>query len=102
MLEADTICAIATGTSEAAIGIVRLSGPRSEDLLRAACGGAELQPRRLSLALLRDPGSGELLDQALVCWLPGPHSYSGEDMAEVQGHGGQLNLQRLLRVFVSL
>ncbi len=102
MSEADTICAIATGPAEGAIGIVRLSGPRALPLLKDICGGGAFPPRRLRLVRIRHPRSGEIFDQALACFLPGPRSYSGEDMAELQVHGGLLNLRRILELLLEL
>ena len=83
----ETIFAVASGAGRAAICVLRISGPRSRDLLRHLCGGNP-PPRRASLRTLRD-GTGEALDQALVLWLPGPASYTGEDCAELHLHGGR-------------
>jgi tRNA modification GTPase len=66
---------------------MRISGPASGELLDALCGGRP-EPRRASLRRLRD-GAGEVLDQAMVLWLPGPRSYSGEDSAELHLHAGR-------------
>src|SRR5215208_5956676 len=83
----DTIFAAATGFGRAALSVVRLSGPQTRFILDTIA--APVPPaRRLSLRRLRDPGSGEVLDQGLVAWMPGPHSFSGEDQAELHIHGG--------------
>src|SRR5215207_5251874 len=83
----DTIFAIATGFGRAALSVVRLSGPQTRLILDRIA--APVPPaRRLSLRRLRDPGSDEVLDQALVAWMPGPNSFSGEDQAELHIHGG--------------
>jgi tRNA modification GTPase len=83
----DTIFALATGFGRAALSVVRLSGPQTRFILDTIA--APVPPaRRLSLRRLRDPGSGEVLDQALVAWMPGPNSFSGEDQAELYIHGG--------------
>lgn len=83
----DTIFALSSGAPPAAIGVVRLSGARAGDALIALCG-TRPAPRRASLRSLRD-GEGALLDEALVLWLPGPGTATGEDMAELHCHGGR-------------
>src|SRR3712207_5571765 len=83
----DTIFAPASGFGRAAIAVLRISGPATRSVLERMAGGVP-EPRRLALRRLRDPGSGEVLDQALVAWLPGPHSFTGEDQAELHIHGG--------------
>lgn len=83
----DTIFALASGRGRAAIAVIRLSGPKAGPTLRALTGGLP-PPRRAILAELRDPADGALLDRALVLWLPGPRSYTGEDSAELHLHGG--------------
>jgi tRNA modification GTPase len=82
----DTIFAPATGFGRAAVAVIRISGPQASALLHAIAGNLP-EPRRLSLRRLRDPRSGEALDQALVAWMPGPNSFSGEDQAELHLHG---------------
>lgn len=98
----DTICAVATPRGDGAIGVVRLSGPRALSWLRAVSGRVGFEARRVSLVEIADPASGETIDRALVCWMPGPRSYTGEDLVEVYGHGGALNMARLLELFASL
>jgi tRNA modification GTPase len=82
----DTIFAPATGFGRAAVAVIRISGPQTSAFLHAVAGNLP-EPRRLSLRRLRDPQSGEPLDQALVAWMPGPNSFSGEDQAELHLHG---------------
>ncbi|MBB2960332.1 tRNA uridine-5-carboxymethylaminomethyl(34) synthesis GTPase MnmE [Methylobacterium sp. R2-1] len=83
----DTIFAPASGFGRAAVAVVRISGPVAGAALDLLAGGRP-EPRRLSLRRLRDPDSQEILDQALVAWLPGPATATGEDMAELHLHGG--------------
>lgn len=87
MTEIETLFAPASGFGRAAVAVIRLSGSAARDVLIALCGTLP-SPRRLSLRTLRDPGDGTDLDRALVAWLPGPNTYSGEDMAELHLHGG--------------
>lgn len=82
----DTIFAPASGSGRAAVSIVRLSGPGSANILVALTRGALPEPRRLVLRALRDP-SGEMIDRAMVVWLPGPATFTGEDQGEIQCHG---------------
>lgn len=82
----DTIFAVATGFGRAALSVIRISGPQASSILCAMAGNVP-EPRRLSLRHLRNPQSGEALDQALIAWMPGPNSFSGEDQAELHLHG---------------
>jgi tRNA modification GTPase len=83
----DTIFALASAPGRAAVAIVRLSGPAAAAALQALTG-ARPGTRRPSLKTLRQPTDGAPLDQALVLWFPNPHSYTGEDVAELHLHGG--------------
>ncbi|MBV8578355.1 MAG: tRNA uridine-5-carboxymethylaminomethyl(34) synthesis GTPase MnmE [Acetobacteraceae bacterium] len=84
---ADTIFAIASGAGDAAIAMMRVSGPGSGSVLDSLCDGRP-PPRRAVLRSVRD-ADGEELDRAIVLWMPGPRTYSGEDMAELHLHGGR-------------
>src|SRR6478736_6754195 len=84
----DTIFALSSGRPPAAIAVVRISGPRAGDALTALAGRLP-EPRKAALARVRDPGSGEVIDEALALWFPGPNSETGEDVAELQLHGGR-------------
>jgi tRNA modification GTPase len=85
----DTIYALATPPGRGAVAVLRLSGPQTRDAL-AGLGVGEIEPRRASLRrLLRPSSPDDLLDEALVLWFPGPGSYTGEDSAELQLHGGR-------------
>lgn len=90
----DTIAALATAPGRAAIAVVRLSGPQTRRILNAL-DARSLRPRRLSLKRLK-AASGEPLDEALVVWLPGPASYTGEDSAELHLHGGRAIIDAVL------
>jgi tRNA modification GTPase len=83
----DTIFALSSGAPPAAIAVVRISGPASSAAL-AALAGRVPPERRAVAATLRD-GAGEVLDRALVLWLPGPGTATGEDTAELHLHGGR-------------
>jgi len=83
----DTIFALATAPGRAAVAVMRVSGPGAGACLDQLCGSRP-PPRRASVRLLADPESGEALDQALVIWSPGPASFTGDDVVELQLHGG--------------
>jgi tRNA modification GTPase len=72
------------------------------DTVRALTGREPPPPRRASLRVLRDPRSGELLDRALLLFFPGPASYTGEDMLEIQHHGGTAVVAALLDALSAL
>ncbi len=99
-MEADTIFAVASGAGYAAIAVMRISGPASHAALAALCGRVP-PPRRASLRRLRDCDGAEL-DQAMVVWLPGPGSYTGEDSAELFLHGGRAVLDGVADALVRL
>ena len=82
----DTIFAPATAAGRAAVSVVRISGPRAGEALRALAGRLPAA-RQASLRAIRNAG-GAALDRALVLWFPAPGSYSGEDCAELHVHGG--------------
>lgn len=83
-----TIFALSSGAPPAAIGVVRISGTQAGAAL-AALHGALPPPRRATLGWLTDPADGERLDRALLLWLPGPGTATGEDLAELHLHGGR-------------
>jgi tRNA modification GTPase len=83
-----TIFALASGSVRAAIAVMRVSGPSAGPVLAALCGGSLPPPRHAALRRLRAP-AGDTLDRALVLWLPGPGTYTGEDSAELHLHGGR-------------
>ena len=88
------IAAIATAPGRGAVGIIRISGKDMAPLIAAVCGKA-LLPRQASYLPFRD-GQGQVIDQGLAIYFPAPHSYTGEDVLELQAHGGPVVLQLLL------
>jgi tRNA modification GTPase len=91
----DTIYAPATAAGHAAIAIVRLSGPGAAAALKAVVGHLP-SPRTARHVRLRDPDSGEVLDDAIALWFPGPASVTGEDVAELQVHGSRAVLAAVM------
>jgi tRNA modification GTPase len=98
---AATIVALASGRPPAAIAVIRLSGPRAAETVQALCGRLP-PPRRASLARFRDPRSGEVLDEGLALFLPGPGSPTGEDVAEFHVHGGRAVVAAMLEALTAL
>lgn len=84
----DTIFALSSGAPPAGIAVIRVSGPDAGPALIALAGRLPT-PRRATLALLRDPADGGPLDRALLLWMPGPATVTGEDLAELHCHGGR-------------
>ncbi|HEX5046512.1 MAG TPA: tRNA uridine-5-carboxymethylaminomethyl(34) synthesis GTPase MnmE [Gammaproteobacteria bacterium] len=83
----DTIAALATAPGQGAVAIVRVSGPAALAIGRAV-GSIEPRPRYAELCTFRD-GHGSRIDEGLLLFFPGPNSYTGEDVVELQGHGGR-------------
>jgi tRNA modification GTPase len=81
-----TIFALSSGRPPAAIAVVRICGPATRLALEHLIGRIP-QPRHAALVRVRVPASGEIIDEALALWFPGPRSETGEDMAELQLHG---------------
>ncbi|HWI79249.1 MAG TPA: tRNA uridine-5-carboxymethylaminomethyl(34) synthesis GTPase MnmE [Ramlibacter sp.] len=90
----DPIAAIATAPGRGAVGIVRVSGPSLTALIDAVCA-RPLKPREATYLPFR-AADGKPIDQGLAIYFPAPHSYTGEDVLELQAHGGPVVLQLLL------
>src|SRR5438132_1750417 len=91
----DTIFALSSGRPPAAIAVVRMSGPQSRPALETLIGRVP-EPRKAALARVRDPATQEVIDEALVLWFPAPRSETGEDVAELQLHGGRAVIAAVL------
>ncbi len=100
-LPRDTIFALSSGRPPAAIAVVRISGPRAGVALEKLIGRLP-SPRQAALARVRDPADGEIIDEALVLWFPAPRSETGEDMAELQLHGGRAIIAAVLAALGNL
>ncbi|WP_263143635.1 tRNA uridine-5-carboxymethylaminomethyl(34) synthesis GTPase MnmE [Pseudomonas sp. RIT-PI-AD] len=91
----DTIAAVATAQGRGGVGIVRVSGPLARRMA-GEIGGREPRPRHAQYGPFQGT-HGEVLDEGLLLFFPGPHSFTGEDVLELQGHGGPVVLDLLLR-----
>jgi len=95
MPRADTIAAVATAPGRAGIGVVRVSGPAVRAIIAGVLARVP-EPRAATLCDFRD-ATGGTLDRGLALFFPAPHSYTGEDVLELHGHGGPAVLQLVLR-----
>ena len=102
MTGADTIVAVATPPGVGGIGVVRLSGPQALPIAQRLTGRDALHPRKAHYGGFLDPVSGEALDDGLTLFFPGPHSYTGEDVVELQGHGSPVLLEAIVAAAVDL
>ncbi|MBF6614164.1 MAG: tRNA uridine-5-carboxymethylaminomethyl(34) synthesis GTPase MnmE [Chloroflexi bacterium] len=100
----DTIAAIATPPGEGGIGTVRLSGPGAAEMLARLFvlhsgkqkKAGEIESHKLMLGYITDPANGERVDEVLAVLMRAPHSYTREDVVEIDCHGGTVPLQRVL------
>lgn len=104
MRTADTIVALSTPPGRSGIGVIRLSGPASLDLTRALLRWPDFapEPNRVTLKTLRDPDTGDALDQSLVTYFKSPHSFTGEDVVELSCHGSPVLLLGVVDALLKL
>ncbi|MCB1977235.1 MAG: tRNA uridine-5-carboxymethylaminomethyl(34) synthesis GTPase MnmE, partial [Nitrosomonas sp.] len=93
-MKPDIIAAIATPPGRGGVGIVRISGKNLASLAQTILGGLP-EPRKARLSRFLDTG-GQIIDQGIALYFPAPHSYTGEDVLELQGHGGPAIMNLLL------
>ena len=91
----DTIFALSSGRPPVAIAVIRVSGPAARTAVETLAGRVP-EPRLARLVRLRDRPGGDVLDQAVILWFPGPNSETGEDVAEFQVHGGRAVIAAVL------
>lgn len=96
----ETIVAIATAPGAGGVGMLRVSGPKAASIAQAL-GCPALQPRHAHYARFRD-AAGEVLDDGIALYFPGPRSFTGEDVVELQGHGSPVVLQQLVARCIAL
>ncbi len=96
----DTIVAIATAPGAGGVGMLRVSGPHAAPIAQAL-GCPALRPRHAHYARFRD-AAGEVLDDGIALYFPGPRSFTGEDVVELQGHGSPVVLQQLVARCITL
>ena len=84
-----TIYALSTGPGLSGVAIIRISGPSTTEVVKLLTGKSKLKPRMATLLKINNINTSELIDEGIIIWFPGPHSYTGEDMAEIHVHGGK-------------
>jgi len=97
-VDRETIAAIATAPGRGGIGVVRLSGSKVVQIAATVAGGLPV-PRHATLCVFKDR-SGQRIDEGIALYFAAPHSYTGEDVLELQGHGGPVVMQMLLAACV--
>jgi tRNA modification GTPase len=104
----DTIAVVATPPGAGGIGIVKISGPQAPAILRDLFQPAGRrvarwtpQPRRLTWGRIYDPRTGLVVDEVLAVLMPAPHSYTCQDVAEIQSHGGVVAVQHILKLVLA-
>ncbi len=104
MYETDTIAAIATPTGRGGVGIIRISGPQCLEIAKPLLKNKSLKPRQAHFSHFYNTASDdiEIIDSGIVLYFPAPHSFTGEDVIELQGHGGPVILNMLLREIIRL
>ena len=104
MSKADTIVALSTPPGRSGIGVIRLSGARSLEIASRLIGEDHFSPsaNHATLKKIRDPKSGEILDQALITFFKAPHSFTGEDVVELSCHGSPVLLRHLVDLILTL
>src|SRR5579862_3315679 len=99
-LNLDTIAAQATPAGRGGIAIVRVSGPKVASIAQSILG-QDIPPRQVNFLPFRD-AKNEVIDEGIALFFPSPHSFTGEDVLELQGHGGPVVVDLLLQRILSL
>ena len=90
-----TIYALSTGPGISGVAIVRISGPESSDVIKLLTGKKLPEPRMATLRKISNINDSDVIDEGIILWFPGPESYTGEDMAEIQVHGSKAVIDAL-------
>ena len=90
-----TIYALSSGPGISGIAVIRISGKETSDLIRLITGKNLPKPRVATLRKINKINTSELIDEGIILWFPGPKSYTGEDMAEIQVHGSKAVIDAL-------
>ena len=96
----DSIVAVATAPGRGGVGVVRISGKQAADIVRAICGKLP-EPRFARFTCFRD-AEGEVIDSGIALYFPGPASFTGEDVVELQGHGSPMVMDKLCQRAIEL
>jgi tRNA modification GTPase len=90
-----TIYALSSGPGVSGIAVIRISGPETSKAVELLTGKNVPKPRVATLRKINKIGTSELIDEGVILWFPGPESYTGEDMAEIQVHGSKAVIDAL-------
>ncbi len=101
MYEPDTIAALSTAPGTGAIAVLRISGPATQAVMHAVAPSMLLTPEPREAAFVRLRDAEGAVDEGLLTWFPGPHSYTGEDVAEISLHGSPYIQQRMLEALLA-
>lgn len=96
----DTIAAISTAYGEGGIGVIRVSGDNSKEII-SKIFAPELKPNVMTYGHIRDNFKGNVVDEVMVCYFKGPKSYTAEDVVEIQCHGSLVSLRKILELVIS-
>jgi tRNA modification GTPase len=97
-----TIFALSTGPGISGVAIIRISGEQSSKVIESLTGNKVPRPRVATLRKINKINTSELIDEGIILWFPGPESYTGEDMAEIQVHGSKAVIDALHSRFLKL
>lgn len=100
-MPSETIFALASAAGRAGIAVIRVSGARTKEAV-LSIGGSLPAPRKATRKIFSDPSSGEALDDGLLLWFPAPHSFTGEDVAELHVHGGRAVVDGVLAALATI
>jgi tRNA modification GTPase len=104
LMNNDTIAAVSTPFGKAGIGIIRISGSRAEEIakkfFKPGNSFQRLESHRLYLGQLIDPSSGQMIDEVLLSFMKAPHSYTREDVVEINSHSGHTLLSKILQIII--
>ena len=92
-----TIYALSSGPGISGVAVIRISGKETSEILKLLTKGNLPKPRVATIKKIIDPNSSELIDEGIILWFPGPESYTGEDMAELQTHGSKAVIEAIHR-----
>ena len=90
-----TIFALSSGPGVAGVAIIRISGENTKNIISALTIKELPKPRVATLRKINKINTSELIDEGIILWFPGPESYTGEDMAEIQVHGSKAVIDAL-------
>ena len=95
-----TIYALSSGPGISGVAVIRISGSKTSEILVNLTGKEIPKPRVATLRKINKINTSELIDEGIILWFPGPQSYTGEDMAEIQVHGSKAVVDALSLIHI--